>query len=88
MAPAEVVDHIVAWQRGRTEEEREALMWSESNHRSLCVSCHNAKTAREDMDTKQRNGRGGPHLYPHGEQPRSGFTQARSGFDLKGGGNG
>jgi len=39
---ANVVDHIIP-HKGNSD-----LMWSSSNHQSLCTPCHNSKTARED----------------------------------------
>ncbi len=45
---AREVDHKTAWRRGRTEEERYALFWAESNHQPLCRSCHSRKTATFD----------------------------------------
>ena len=41
--PATVVDHIVPHKGSRS------LFWNEKNHQSLCVPCHNKKTANEDM---------------------------------------
>lgn len=47
---AKVVDHIVP-HRGDP-----ALFWDATNHQALCVRCHNAKTAREDVE-RDRGGR-------------------------------
>lgn len=41
----EVVDHIIPHKGSR------ALFWDESNHQTLCISCHNSKTASEEMDS-------------------------------------
>ena len=43
LVPATVVDHIIP-HKGNTE-----LFWDETNWQSLCESCHNRKTASEDM---------------------------------------
>lgn len=45
---ATVVDHIVAWQKGATEAERERLFADPANLQSLCASHHGKKTAAED----------------------------------------
>lgn len=37
------VDHIVP-----IDGERDPLFWDRRNHQTLCVSCHSAKTAREN----------------------------------------
>jgi 5-methylcytosine-specific restriction protein A len=47
------VDHIQA-HRGD-----ELLMWSASNHQTLCDSCHSSKTAREDGAFGNNSSRGG-----------------------------
>lgn len=39
---ADVVDHIVP------HKGNKKLFWNSSNWQSLCTSCHNSKTARED----------------------------------------
>ena len=47
---ATVVDHIVP------HKGNYRLFWDESNHQALCATCHNRKTATEDMaswDTNQ-----------------------------------
>jgi 5-methylcytosine-specific restriction protein A len=40
---AEVVDHIIPHKGDKQ------LFWSQDNWQPMCTSCHNAKTAREDM---------------------------------------
>ncbi|MCL6453562.1 MAG: HNH endonuclease [Alicyclobacillus sp.] len=45
LTPATVVDHIVAHKGNRQ------LFWDPDNHQPLCASCHNRKTASEDMGT-------------------------------------
>jgi len=45
---ATVVDHRIAWQSGKTEEERRALKLDPTNLVSMCASCHGKKTALED----------------------------------------
>lgn len=40
---AECVDHIKP-----VENKNDPLFWLESNHQSLCNSCHSEKTAKED----------------------------------------
>jgi len=42
LTPARVVDHIIPHQ-GNT-----ALFWNSDNWQSLCIECHNIKTATED----------------------------------------
>ena len=42
---ATVIDHIVPHKGNR------ALFWDENNHQSLCESCHNRKTASEEMES-------------------------------------
>jgi len=42
------VDHITAWQKGATIEERQRLFRSADNLQSLCKSHHSKKTAAED----------------------------------------
>ncbi len=44
---ATVVDHIKEFKKGNTEHEQWLLFIDTDNHRSLCSSHHNAKTARE-----------------------------------------
>lgn len=41
--PANVVDHIIPHKGSR------AIFWDESNHQAMCTTCHNRKTASEDM---------------------------------------
>lgn len=43
LVPATVVDHITP-HKGNSE-----LFWDSANWQSLCESCHNRKTAGEDM---------------------------------------
>lgn len=43
VTPASVVDHIKA------HKGDQDLFWDTSNWQSLCQSCHNSKTAKEDM---------------------------------------
>lgn len=43
MVLATVVDHIIP-HKGDMK-----LFWDSSNHQALCESCHNRKTAKEDM---------------------------------------
>lgn len=45
---ATVVDHDTEWKTGKTEEERWRLFIDHENHRSMCQSHHNAKTARNN----------------------------------------
>jgi len=42
ITPATVVDHIVP-HKGDQEK-----FWDPNNHQSLCDTCHNRKTAKED----------------------------------------
>lgn len=42
LTPTQVVDHIVP-HKGDKE-----LFWNNDNHQSLCVKCHNEKTAKYD----------------------------------------
>lgn len=44
---AKVVDHIKNVSSGKTAQEREELMWDESNLQTLCDPCHNAKSGKE-----------------------------------------
>lgn len=46
--PATVVDHILRWQAGATEEERQRRFRAPENLRSLCASHHGLKTVQED----------------------------------------
>jgi len=41
--PSECVDHVK-----RHKGQSDPLFWDASNHRALCTSCHNRKTAEED----------------------------------------
>lgn len=43
VTPAGVVDHIIA------HKGDQQLFWSRSNWQALCISCHNRKTATQDM---------------------------------------
>jgi 5-methylcytosine-specific restriction protein A len=45
---ATVVDHRIAWQRGKNETEQRALFWDSGNWAALCASHHSEKTARVD----------------------------------------
>lgn len=48
-APANTVDHWVAWQNGSTEEEeRQAMRLDPGNLVSMCRSCHSRKTVLVD----------------------------------------
>lgn len=42
VVPATVVDHVIP------HKGNQQLFWDTSNWQSLCKSCHDAKTARED----------------------------------------
>lgn len=42
-----IVDHIVAWKTGETEQERWSLFTDFDNLQTLCVQCHNSKSAKE-----------------------------------------
>ena len=55
--PATVVDH--------TEDHKGdyVLFWDESNWQSLCIKHHNSKTARENNQTRARQGVGGPKIF-------------------------
>ena len=44
---AEVADHIKPVKSGRTDAEREQLMWDASNHQPICKPCHERKSAKE-----------------------------------------
>ena len=43
ITPANVVDHI------QPHKGNQDLFWDEANWQALCQSCHNSKTAKEDM---------------------------------------
>lgn len=43
ITPANVVDHI------QPHKGNQDLFWDEANWQPLCQSCHNSKTAKEDM---------------------------------------
>lgn len=43
----QVVDHKVNVASGRSEQEREELMWNPANLQSLCNYHHNQKSAKE-----------------------------------------
>lgn len=43
LEPARVVDHVDA------HKGDQLLFWAPANHQSLCISCHNRKTATHDM---------------------------------------
>lgn len=47
MQAANVVDHIKPVSSGKTAQEREILMWNESNLQGLCNACHNSKSGKE-----------------------------------------
>ncbi|WP_330547708.1 HNH endonuclease [Caminicella sporogenes] len=49
LTPATVVDHIVP------HHGNEALFWDEDNLQSLCKSCHDRKTAKEDGRWGRKN---------------------------------
>ncbi|BET98202.1 HNH endonuclease [Xenorhabdus taiwanensis] len=51
--PATVVDHIIPINGGS-----DVLFWPASNHQSLCHSCHNTKTFKQDPITKQKRKQG------------------------------
>jgi len=42
LTPANVIDHVVP------HKGDQGLFWNESNWQSLCKSCHDRKTAKED----------------------------------------
>jgi 5-methylcytosine-specific restriction protein A len=47
---ATMVDHRVAWQSGRTDDERQRLFWDvHGNWRPACRVCHSEKTLAEDQ---------------------------------------
>lgn len=48
VTPATVVDHAVAWQTGRTQEERHHLRTNPENFVSMCAEHHSRKTVRQD----------------------------------------
>jgi 5-methylcytosine-specific restriction protein A len=45
---ANVVDHRTPWKTGHTEDQKWRLFNDYDNLRSLCTSCHNSKTGREN----------------------------------------
>jgi len=47
VVPSTQVDHVVPWQTGRTEAERERLFWDEKNWQALCAPHHSHKTGLE-----------------------------------------
>ncbi|WP_275367488.1 HNH endonuclease [Xenorhabdus bovienii] len=52
-ASATIVDHIIPIQG-----EADVLFWPDFNHQSICHSCHNTKTFKQDPITKQKRKRG------------------------------
>ena len=42
VVPAEVVDHIIEFESGKTEAEQRRLMFSRSNVVGICKQCHSA----------------------------------------------
>jgi 5-methylcytosine-specific restriction protein A len=44
VTPAQHVDHITP-----TKGKDDPLHWEPSNHQSVCISCHNAKTRKDEM---------------------------------------
>jgi 5-methylcytosine-specific restriction endonuclease McrA len=48
----DVVDHTCPVSYGRTEEERQLIMWEPSNHEPMCKQAHNRKSQRESNVTE------------------------------------
>jgi 5-methylcytosine-specific restriction enzyme A len=44
---ANIVDHIKPVSTGKTANDREDLMWRESNLQPLCKPCHESKSGKE-----------------------------------------
>ncbi|MDC9603511.1 HNH endonuclease signature motif containing protein [Xenorhabdus griffiniae] len=51
--PATIVDHIIP-----IDGDSDVLFWPDFNHQSICHSCHNTKTFKQDPITKQKRKRG------------------------------
>lgn len=47
ITPAQVVDHKINVASGRSQEERDSLMWNPDNLQSLCNYHHNQKSGKE-----------------------------------------
>ncbi|ERT11881.1 HNH endonuclease [Photorhabdus temperata] len=51
--PATIVDHIIP-----IDGDSDVLFWPDFNHQSICHSCHNTKTFKQDPITKQKRKNG------------------------------
>ena len=50
----DVVDHTCPVSFGRTEEERELIMWEPTNHKPMCKTAHDKKSARDKNADQQQ----------------------------------